>query len=421
MSTYYQRPAMERAMKVQEVILRAMSGQILWTQAAEILGISCRQMRRWKKRYENEGYDGLYDRRRKIPSPKRVPLEIAEKILHLYREKYFDFNISHFYDKIKKEDNITLSYNWIRLALQGAGLVEKRTRHDKHRKRRPRKPLVGMMLHMDGSPYDWLSNGNEYDFICVSDDANNELYDIELVNEEDSHSCMRMLKNVVEKKGIFCSLYTDRGSHFFLTKKAGEEVSKENPTQIGRALQELGIQHIPAYSPQARGRHERLNGTLQGRIPQELRLRGIKTLNEANKYLKKEYLKEHNKRFMKKPEQKGSAFISIPKHVDLDKIFCFKHERTVNNDNTVLFKNRKLQIQPSELRVSFAKCKVIIYEHLDSSISINYGPHIIGYYPPVNLSIYSQKEKSAKRKMVVININQKRTDHLLETADILTC
>ena len=427
MQAYYPQPALERAMKVQEVILRAVSGQINWIQAAEILGISCRQMRRWKIRYELYGYDGLYDRRHKTPSPKRVPLYTAQKILRLYREKYFDFNISHFYDKLKKNHNIKLSYNWVRLALEGAGLIQKRNRRDKHRKRRPRKPLIGMMLHMDGSPHDWFGNGTEYDIIAISDDANNKLYDIELVKEENSLTCMSMLKNVVEKKGIFCSLYSDRASHFFLTKKAGEDVSKDNPTQIVRALHELGTQAIPAYSPQARGRSERLNRTLQGRIPQELRLRKIKTLREANKYLKNEYIKEHNKRFSRKPEQKGNAFIKVPKTIDLNKIFCFKYERTVNNDNTIAFKSRLLQIGPSELRVSFAKCKVMVYEHIDGSISVGYGPHMIAYYLPKQLSTnsqYSQKEKVAKRKRTAttnINKNQKRTDHLLEKADTLTC
>ncbi len=424
MQTYYPKPALERAMKVQEVILRVLSGQINWVQAAEILGISCRQIRRWKVRYELYGYDGLYDRRRKVPSPKRIPLDKAERILKLYREKYFDFNISHFYDKLKKDHNISLSYNWVRLALEGAGLIKKRNRRDKHRKRRPRKPLIGMMLHIDGSPYDWFGNDTEYDIIAISDDANNKLYDIELVKEENGLTCMSMLKTVVEKNGIFCSLYSDRASHFFLTKKSGEDVSKDNPTQIARALKELGINPIPAYSPQARGRSERLNRTLQGRIPQELRLRGIKTLREANRYLKTEYLKEHNKRFVRKSEQKGSAFIKVPKTIDLNKIFCFKHERTVNNDNTISFKNRLLQIGPSELRVSFAKCKVTIYEHIDDSISVGYGPHMVGYYLPKQLSTnshYSQKEKVAKRKRATATINQKRTDHLLEKADILTC
>jgi len=424
MESYYPKPALERAMKIQEVILRAMSGKILWMQAAEILGITDRQMRRWKRRYELRGYDGLYDRRRKIPSPRRIPLEKAERILRLYRDKYFDFNMSHFYDKLKNTHHMNVSYNWVRLALQGAGLIERRKKRGTHRKRRPRKPLIGMMLHMDGSPHDWFGDGSEYTMVSISDDANNRLYGIELTYEEDSRTCMGMLRNVVEKRGIFCSLYTDRASHFFLTKKAGDRVSKDNLTQITRTLQELGIQHIPSYSPQARGRCERLNETLQGRIPQELRLRGIKTLKEANKYLKTEYIKEHNNRFSITPEQKGSAFTTLPKTIDLDKIFCFKHERTVNNDNTISYKNRLLQIGPSELRVSFARCRVILYEHLDGSLTVGYGPHTLGYYLPKKLSTnshYPQKEKVAKRKTTATNFKQKRTHHLLKEADILTC
>ena len=194
-------------------------------------------------------------------------------------------------------------------------------------------------------------------------------------------------------------------------------------TQVGRALQEVGIQQIPSYSPQARGRSERLNETLQGRIPQELRLRGIKTKEEANRYFKTEYIKEHNKRFAIKAPQAGSAFTAVPKTIDLDKVFCFKHERTVNNDNTISFNNRLFQIGPSELRVSFAKCRVIVYEHIDGSISVGYGPHTLGYYLPKGLSTYpqySQKEKVAKRKMATTNFNQKRTHHLLRKADILT-
>jgi transposase len=382
MQINYPLKAMERAMKIQEIILRAMSKQITWIQAAEIIGISPRQMRRWKTRYEHYGYDGLFDRRRRTPSPRRVPLRTAETILQLYREKYFDFNMSHFHEKLKKVHKIDISYNWVRLALEESGLVAKHPRKSPHRLRRPRKPLVGMMLHIDGSPFDWLGTEEELDLIVICDDANNEIYDMMLVPEEDTRSCMECLHNTVKKKGIFCSLYSDRASHFFLTKKTGDHVVKNHRTQIGRALQELGIQAIPAYSPQARGRSERLNGTLQGRLPQEFRLRGIKTIDKANSYLRKTYIPLHNQRFIHKPEQAGSAFLPIPFTADLHKIFSLKHERTVNKDNTVSFNNRIFQINPSTLRVSFAKCKITIYEHLDGSLTLGFGPHTLGYYSP---------------------------------------
>jgi len=401
----YPPKAVERAMKIQEIMLRAMSGKILWMQAAEILGLSARQMRRMKNRYEHYGYDGLFDRRRRTPSPRRVPLELAEKILHLYREQYYDFNARHFCEKLKTDHNIKISYNWVRLALQGAGLMQAKPRKSAHRLRRPRKPVVGMMLHMDGSPHDWLGTGDQLDLIVISDDANNEVYDMALVDEEDSASCMALIKNVVEKKGVFCSLYTDRASHFYLTRKAGSEVAKDHATQLARALKELNIQPIPAYSPQARGRSERLNGTLQGRLPQELRLRGIKTKEAANKFIRTTYIKMHNRSFKRKPELDGSAFLPVPPSADLDTIFCFKHERTVNKDNTVSFHHRLLQISPSQLRFSFAKCKVSVHQHLDKSITVSFGPHVLGYYSPDGLPLTLRKSFTKnKRKPTLITV-----------------
>lgn len=408
MQEFYPPKAMERAMKIQEIILRAMSKQIKWYQAAEIIGISSRQMRRWRERYEKHGYDGLFDRRRKTPSPRRIPLKTAEIILQLYREKYFDFNMSHFHEKLIKVHKINISYNWVRLALEEAGLVPKSPRKSSHRLRRPRKPLIGMMLHIDGSPFDWLGTGEELDLIVICDDANNEIYDMLLVPEENTLGCMQCIHNVIANKGIFCSLYSDRASHFFLTEKAGEHIVKNHLTQIGRALLELGIQPIPAYSPQARGRSERLNGTLQGRLPQEFRLNGITTIDQANQYLKNIYIKQHNKRFVYTPEQEGSAFIPVPPSLDLNKIFSIKHERIVNKDNTVSFNKRILQIGPSSLRVSFAKCKVTVYEHLDQSVSIGFGPHTLGFYSP--------NGKLIKAKFLPKNIKAKKQLNLLLNA-----
>ena len=387
----YPPKAVERAMKVQEVMLRAISGKLLWFQAAEILGISSRQMRRLKRRFQIYGYDGLFDRRKRSPSPRKVPLDKAEKILRLYQERYYDFNARHFCEKLRTEHNIKISYNWVRLALQGAGLMQAKPRGETHRLRRPRKPVTGMMLHLDGSPHDWLGTGDPVDLITISDDANNEVYDMALVDEEDSASCMAIIRNVIDKKGAFCSLYTDRASHFYFTKKAGDEVLKDHSTQLARALKELNIHPIPAYTAQARGRSERLNGTLQGRLPQELRLRGIKTKEEANKFIRAEYIKMHNRSFKRKASEAGSAFLPVPPSVDLDRVFCFKHERTVNKDNTVSFNNRILQISPSVLRFSFAKCKVMVYEHLDKSITVGFGPHVLGYYSPNGMLLTSKR------------------------------
>src|SRR2546422_7789057 len=251
MSLYPTR-ALERAMKIQEVILRAASGKILWMQAAEILGISPRSMQRWKRRYEEHGYDGLFDRRRQRPSPKRVPMATVEKVLRLYREQYFDFNVKHFAEKLAEEHDIELSYSWIKTALQTAGLVARPRKRGRHRKQRPRRPLPGMMLHVDGSRHAWLGPGRgQQDLIVIFDDANSEAYYAQLVPEESTLTVMAGLKTVVQQQGVFCSLYVDRGSHFVTTPVAGGALDREQQTQIGRALEQLGIQLIAAYSPQA--------------------------------------------------------------------------------------------------------------------------------------------------------------------------
>jgi transposase len=293
----YTKAAMERAMKVQEVILRAMAKKITWYQAAEIIGISDRHMRRWRERYEQFGYDGLFDRRRGQPSPKRVPLALVEQVLGLYHEGYHDLNVRHFHEKLRNQHQIDLSYSWVKQALQGAGLVVRGRKRGVHRKRRARRPLAGMLLHIDGSRHRWFQDERWYDLIVILDDATSEIYYAQLVEEESTVTVLAALREVIERKGVFCALYSDRGSHFWLTPKVGGKVDRHQLTQVGRALRELGVQMIPAYSPQARGRSERNFGTWQGRLPQELRLAGITTLEAANTFLRERYMAEFNRRF----------------------------------------------------------------------------------------------------------------------------
>src|SRR6202163_1530556 len=286
----YTKAAMERAMKVQEVILREMAKKISWWQAAEIIGITDRQMRRWHWRYREYGYDGLLDRRGGQPSPKRVPLAVVEHVFALYREKYFDFNVRHFHEKLQQEHQMHLSYTWVKKALQGAGLVRVQRQRGVHRRRRERRPLPGMLLHIDGSRHQWFQDDRWYALLVILDDATSEIYYAQLVEEESTMTVLRALREVVERQGIFCALYSDRASHFFWTPRAGEKVDTERPTQVGRALRELNIRMIPAYSPQARGRSERGFGTWQGRLPQELRLQGRVTLEQANQFLREGYV-----------------------------------------------------------------------------------------------------------------------------------
>ena len=375
----YSEAAMERMMKIQDIILRAMAGKLKWFQAAEIIGISVRQMQRMKDRYEEFGYDGLYDRRRGKPSPKKVPADTVRKILRLYQEEYHGFNVKHFHEKLVEEHNIQLSYTWVKTALQGAGLVKKERKRGVHRKRRPRRPLPGMLLHIDGSKHQWLEDGRWYDLIVIMDDATSEVYYAQLAEEESTFTVMRALWEVVEGKGVFCALYSDRASHFFETAKAGERVNRDRLTQVGRALKELGIDAIPAYSPQARGRSERGFRTWQGRLPQELRKAGITTIEAANRFLNEHYIKEFNARFTVSAVQTGTAF-SPARRRDLDLVFSIQQERVVSNDNSVRYENRVLQIEKSKWRRTLAGCRVTVYEHLDATLTVSFGPHIVGRY-----------------------------------------
>jgi len=371
-------------MKVQEVILKAIAGSLKWWEAAEIIGVSDRTMRRWRERYEEDGYDGLYDHRKHRPSPKRVPLKTAEKVLQLYREKYFDFNVRHFHEKLAEEHGVQLSYTWVKMALQGAGLVKKQRRRGTHRRRRPRRPLPGMLLHIDASKHAWFGDGRYYDLISILDDATAENYYAQLVDEEGTRTLMPAVREVIEKRGIFCALYSDRASHFFVTPKAGGKVDESQVTQFGRALKELGIKMIPAYSPQARGRMERSYRTWQGRLPQELRLRGITTVGEANRFLREEYLAEFNRRFRVAAAEKGSAFVAT-RRKDLDWVFSIQQERTVNPDNTIAWDNRILQIEKTRWRNTLAGCTVRVYEFLDGTVVVKYGPHEVGRWAPGSL------------------------------------
>jgi hypothetical protein len=308
-------------------------------------------------------------------------METVQKVLRLYRDEYADFNVSHFHEQLVQRHGVDLSYEWVKKALQTAGLVSKGVRRGVHRKKRARRPMSGMMVFCDGSPHEWmpLLAGQKQDLIAFLDDATSELYAAYLVEEEGTLTVMAGLKDVFERKGLFCSFYTDRGSHFFHTPKAGGAVDRSRLTQLGRALSQLGIEHIPSYSPQARGRMERQFGTWQGRLPQELRKAGIRTMEEANRYIRDVFIPWHNRHLTVEAREPGSAFVPACQ-TDLDAILCLQHERIVQNDNTVTLGNRTLQVQPALWRVSFAKCRVTVCEHLNETLSVRYGPRILGWY-----------------------------------------
>lgn len=363
-----------RRMRFASLLERTEAKELTQEAASEMLGINVRTFQRWADRYEAEGDDGLVDRRMGGRSPKRAPAVELERMLGLYREKYADFTVKHFHEQLQKRHNYVLGYTVTKLALHAAGLVRKAVKRGAHRKKRPRRPMPGMMLHQDGSRHAWIEGLPPMDLIVTLDDATSAIYSMFLVDEEGTASTFQALREVIDERGLFCSLYTDRGSHYFYTPKAGEKVSKTQVTQVGRALSHLGIEHIAAYSPEARGRSERMFGTLQGRLPKDLRLAGITTVAAANAWLKATYIAEHNAVFAIKAEQEGTAFVADV-HAAWREALCVIEERTVANDNTIAWNGRRLQLPESRLRPHFVKAVVRVHDYPDGTASVFLGPH----------------------------------------------
>lgn len=368
-----------RLMKFEEILSKRTAGKLTQEQGAEILGISVRTMRRWEGRYEAEGAEGLYDRRLGKLANNRVPADTAMEVLELFDTQYWDYTPKHFHEKLEADHDFKHSYNWLRLTLQRHGRIQPAPRRGAHRRKRERRPMVGMMLHQDGSSHEWVA-GQWWDLIVTMDDANSEIYSAFFVAEEGTMSSFMGIRDVIETRGLFCSLYTDRGSHYWHTPEAGGKVDKENLTQVGRAMQQLGIEMIPAYSPEARGRSERMFGTLQNRLPQELRSGGITTIDAANRFLKEVYIPQHNARFVKAPEDDASAFVPFTGNVK--NTLCVQVERVVGNDNTVRYKGLIMQIAANRHRHHFVKAKVRVHEYPDGELAIFHGPRCIGCYAP---------------------------------------
>jgi transposase len=324
-----------RMQKFRDVLSRWERGDLSMLEAGELLGMSERQFRRYRDRYEEDGVEGLVDQRLGKPSPKRVPARELRLMLELYRDCYRGWNVKHFHEHLVRDHNFQWGYTWVKTQLHAVGLVDRAKRRGAHRRKRERKPCEGMMLHQDGSRAAWRAGQVMLDLIVTMDDATSTVYSAFLVEEEGTASTFRGLLEVFTAHGLPSSLYTDRGSHYFYTPKAGEAVAKDRPTQVGRALDRLGIEHIPAYSPEARGRSERMFGTLQDRLPKELALAGIADVEAANRWIREVYLPAHNARFAKPPALAESAFVALRDPAAVVDILCIEEERVVARDNTV--------------------------------------------------------------------------------------
>jgi transposase len=381
-----------RKMRFLEVYEGCRMRRLSYAEAAETLGVSERTFRRMRGRFEAEGEAGLLDRRVAKPSPHRIGADEVVQVVALYRERYAAWTVKHFHERAQKQHGLLASYGWTKSVLQAAGLVRPAVKRSAHRKKRPRRPLPGMMLHQDGSRHPWLpALARQIDLIVTMDDATSEIYSGLFVAEEGTASSLRGLGEVIARHGLFCALYTDRGSHYFHTPKAGEAVDKGKLTQVGRALAQLGIRHVPAYSPEARGRSERMFGTLQNRLVKELADAGITTIEAANRFLAEVDLPEHNRRFAVCATQPGTAFVPWTRS-DLAEILCHQEDRVVGNDNTVVFGKLRLQIEPSPLRPHFVKASVRVHRYADDTIAIFYGPRCIGRYQSDGTPMHSNNE-----------------------------
>jgi transposase len=373
--------ARERAMKFQDVIMQAMSGKLTWWQAAEILGVTARTMRRWRAKYQQFGVMGLQDRRRVDRSPHAVPEAELKRWFQLYRTRYPGYNVRHFYARLKRDQGCVWSYTVVRRALQGVGLVKKKRPRGRHFVRREPRACFGELLHIDGSRHRWLTLRPEQwqHLIVVVDDATRRVLYAQLSEGETTHAILTALAVVVQRWGIPQVLYSDRAAWATFTAKAGQPVDRTRRTQVGRALERLGVEHILAYSPQARGRSERVNRTLQDRLVKELHSAGIRTMDRANRYLEDCFLPAYNDEFGRLAAHPDSGFAPLGQ-VNLEGIFCHEESRTVQRDNTVTLEGVRLQIAKQPGRVTCAGLTVTVRRHLDGTHTISWGTKLLGRY-----------------------------------------
>lgn len=368
--------------RFEDVLDRHHERRLTAEEAGELLGMSGRNFRRLAARYDEDGIEGLIDRRIGKVSPRRAPAAELTRMQELYRERYRGFNVQHFHEQLVKRHGYKLGYTVTRLHLQQVGLVPKAVRRRRPRTKRERRPLEGMLVFQDGSTHRWITGaGRDHDLIVTLDDATGAIYSAFLVDEEGTMSSLRGLYETIAAHGLFSAFYTDRGSHYFHTPKAGGKVDKTRPTQVGRALAQLGITHIPSYSPEARGRMERAFGTLQGRLPQELGLARIRTVAAANRYLRERFVPDYNARFAHEPAEPGTAFVPYAGR-PLKDVLCVQEDRQVGRDNCVAWNGRALQIPPQAHRHHYVRATVRVHEYPDGALAIFDGPRCLVRFDP---------------------------------------
>jgi transposase len=368
-----------RKMHFLDVLSIWTEGRLVQEDAARMLGICDRTFRRYIERYKEEGIEGLADKRLIQASTRKAPVDEVVELVGRYKAKYRGWNAKHFHSWYRREGG-ERSYTWVKIQLQQAKEITKAPRRGAHRRRRERAALPGMMIHQDGSTHEWVP-GKKWDLIDTMDDANSEHYSMFFTNQEGTASSLRGLKEVILARGLPCSIYTDRGSHYWLTPKAGGKVDKSTPTQFGRAMHQLGIEMIPAYSPEARGRSERMFLTHQDRLVKELALAGITTMAAANRYLDDVYRPAFNREFMVPAAEEGNSFVPAALE-QLEDILCEQHDRTVSRDNCVSFEGLTLQIPADQYRCNYVKAAVRVHRYPDGALALFHGPRKLANYNP---------------------------------------
>lgn len=381
-----------RMSKLEDILDDWTEKRLSQLEAAEVLGMSERSFRRYARRFEEEGTEGLIDRRLGRRSGRAVAEAVGETVAKLYRERYQGFTVKHFHEHLLADHGFAHSYTWTKTFLHRQGLVVRARRRGAHRRKRERRPLAGMLLHQDASPHVWIEGLGPLDLVVTMDDATSEILSAFLVEQEGTMSSFQGLIEAVARKGLFCALYTDRGSHYFLTPEAGGKVSKSELTQVGRALAQLGIEHIPAYSPEARGRSERMFRTLQDRLPKELKLAGIGEIAAANRFLTQVYLPRHNARFAVAAKAQGSAFVAASES-QWREALCVQEERTVAPDNTVAWQAKRLQIPTHPSRPHFVRAKVRVHHYPDDALAIFHGPLCLARWSAQDLPTHTPGPK----------------------------